>query len=105
VRLSYASYCPTIRGEGETTFYLQINTTHQQLGGWDLIYRCTIFPTIDVPPLGYGGIYSIISYDKGYDVTIENFLRCSYFYFVTMLVGSLGNRGVHVQCKHGYHVL
>jgi hypothetical protein len=105
VRLSDASYWPTICGEGETAFYFQINTTHQQLGGWDLISSVHYFPTIDVPPPGYGGIYNIISYDKGYDVTIGNFLRCSHVYFVTMLVGSLGNRGVYVQCKHGYHVL
>ncbi len=38
-------------------------------------------------------------------MTIENFPRCSCVYFVTMLVGSLGGRGVYVQCKHVYHVL
>jgi hypothetical protein len=43
--------------------------------------------------------------DKRYDVTIGNFPKCSCVYFVIMLVGSLGDCGVYVQCKHVYHVL
>jgi hypothetical protein len=43
--------------------------------------------------------------DKRYDLIIGNFPKCSCVYFVIMLVGSLGDRGVYVQCKHVYHVL
>jgi hypothetical protein len=53
----------------------------------------------------YGRIYSILSDDKGYDVSIENFHGCSCVYFITMLASFLGDCGVYVQYKHVYHVL
>jgi hypothetical protein len=63
------------------------------------------FPHVDVPSLGHGQIYSILLDDKIYDVNIGNFPSCPYGYFVKMLVGFLGVHGVHVYCKHVYHVL
>jgi hypothetical protein len=60
---------------------------------------------INVPSARYGEIYNIILDDKRYNVTIKNFPKCSCVYFVTMLVCSLGGRGVYVQCEHVYHVL
>jgi hypothetical protein len=63
------------------------------------------FPPINVSSLGYGPIYNILLNDQIYDVTIENFLRCSCVYFVQMLVGSLGVHGVYVHCILVYHVL
>jgi hypothetical protein len=86
--------------EGETTFHFQNNTTsHQQLGGWQFTYPMHYFPHVDVPSPRYGQIYNILLDDQKYDVTIGNFLGCSYVYFVKMLVGSLGARGVYVHCN------
>jgi hypothetical protein len=62
-------------------------------------------PVVDVPPTGYGEIYNIFFYDNQYDVTISNFPRCSFVYFVKMLASSSGARGAHVQCKHVHHIL
>ncbi len=69
-----------------------------------LLTQCTVFPPIDVPSPRYGRIYNIISNDQRYDVTIENFPRCSCVYFVKMLEGSLGARGVYVHYEHVYHI-
>ncbi len=44
MKLSNASYWPTIHGEGEIALCLQINTKHQQLGSWDLISLVHCFP-------------------------------------------------------------
>jgi hypothetical protein len=54
--------------------------------------------------LGMDEFTNIFLDDNQYDVIIGNFLGCSCFYFVRMLVGSLGGRGAHVQCEHMYHI-
>ncbi len=80
--------------------------TQQHTKNWEarkLFLQCTIFPAVDVPPPGYGRIYSIFSNDKRYDVTIGNFHGFSCIYFGTMLPGSMKGRGVYVQCKCVYH--
>jgi len=100
VQLTDASCWPTIRGGKKVRQPFIFKITQQHTNNWEvgiLLTQCTVFPAIDVPSLGYGQIYNNLLDDKGYDVTIGNFLRCSCVYFVTMLVGSLGNCGVFVQ--------
>jgi hypothetical protein len=82
--------------------------TQQHTNKWEvgiLFTQCIVFPPVDVPLPMYGQIYNVLSNDQRYDVTIGNFLGCSCVYFVKMLVGSLGARGVYVHCKHVYHIL
>jgi len=70
--------------------------TQQHTNNWEvgiLFTQCTIFPHVNVPPLGYGQIYNIFSNDKHYDVTNGNFLGCSCVYFVTTSVTSLAAVG------------
>jgi hypothetical protein len=73
--------------------------TQQHTNNWEVgisLLQCIVFPTVDVPPLGYEPIYSILPNDKQYDVTIVNFPRCSCVYFVAMLAGSLGCPRIYV---------
>jgi hypothetical protein len=69
------------------------------MNNWEagrLLLQCIVFLIVDVSPLGYGRLYNIIFVNNRYDVTMDNFLRYSCVYFVKMLVGSLGARGVYV---------
>jgi hypothetical protein len=73
--------------------------TQQHTNNWEVgifLTQCTVFPDVDVPSSEYGWIYSILSDDKGYNVIIGNYLRCSCVYFVTMLASYFGGRGVYV---------
>jgi len=75
--------------------------TQEHMNNWEaskLLLQCTVFPVVDVPPLRYGQIYNILFDDSQYDITINNFPRCSCVYFVKMLASSLGARGAYVQC-------
>jgi len=62
---------------------------------------------LEVPPLGYGRIYKIISGQnpkkKQYEVIIRNFPACTYLNFVTMMSNLLGWQGKWVPCKHMYY--
>jgi hypothetical protein len=75
--------------------------TQQHTNNWEvdkLFIQCIVFLTIDVAPFEYGQIYDILSNDKQYDIIIGNFviIGCSCVYFVKMLAGSKGDRGVYV---------
>ncbi len=108
VRSTNASCWPTTHGGKKVRRPSVFKITQQHTNNWEvgiLLTQCTVFPPIDVPSPRYGQIYSIVLDDQRYDVTIGNFLGCSCVYFVKMLVGSLGARGVYVHCKHVYHVL
>jgi hypothetical protein len=71
--------------------------------------EATINPPLEVPPLGYGQIYKILSSQKPnkkqYEVTIGNLPICSCLDFVEMISNSLGRRGKWVPYKHMYYVL
>jgi hypothetical protein len=98
VRLSNASWCPTIHG-GKKVRQPSMFKITQHMNNWEvgkLLLQCTIFPIVDVPSPGYGWIYNIFFDDNWYDVTIGNSLGCSCVYFVKMMVGSLGAHGVYV---------
>ncbi len=75
-RLSDAS-CWSITCGGKKVRRLSIfNLTQQYTNNWEaniLLFKCIVFLIVDVPLLGYGHIYSILSDDKEYDVTIGNF--------------------------------
>jgi hypothetical protein len=87
----------TIHGGKKVREPFMFKITQQHTNNWEagmLFLQCTVFLTIDVPPLKYGQIYNIFSYD----ITIGNFviIGCSCVYFVKMLVGSMGGHGVYV---------
>ncbi len=108
VRPPNVSCWPTTRGGKKVKWPLVLKLTQQHTNNWEvgiLLLQCTVFPVVDVPPPRYEQIYSILSDDKRYNVTIGNFLGCSCVYFMTMLVGSLGGPRTYVQCKHVYHIL
>ncbi len=98
VRLSNSNCWPTTHDGKKVrrpfVFKITQHTNNREAG--ILLLQCIVFPTIDVPPPGYGQIYNILSNDKLYDVIISNFLICSCVYFVRMLVGSLGGYGAYV---------
>jgi hypothetical protein len=108
VQPTNASCWPIIRGGKKVKQAFVFKITHQHTNNWEvgiLLTQCTIFLAIDVPSPRYGQIYSIFSNDKGYNVIIGNYPRCSCVYFVKMLASFLGGHGVSVQCKHVYHKL
>ncbi len=106
VRLSDASCWPITCGGKKVRGLSILKLTQQYTNNWEaniLLFKCIIFLIVDVPLPGYGRIYSILSDDKRYNVTIRNFLWCSCVYFVAML--ALGGLGTYMQCKHVYHIL
>jgi hypothetical protein len=108
VRPFDASCWPTTCGGKKVRWPLVLKMTQQHINNWEasiLLLQCIVFFVVDVPSPRYGQIYNILSNDKCYNVTIGNFLGCSFVYFVTMLVGFLNGLGTYVQCKHVYHVL
>jgi hypothetical protein len=108
VWLTNASCWPTIHGGKKVKRPSVFKITQQHTNNWEagiLLTQCMFFPPFDVPSLGYGPIYNIISTNQKYNVTIGNFHGCSCVYFVKMLVGSLGANGVYVHYKYVYHVL
>jgi hypothetical protein len=108
VRSFDASCWPTTCGGKKVKWPSIFKLTQQHINNWEarkLLFQCTVFLAINVPPPRYGRIYSIFSDDKKFNVIIGNFLGCSCVYFATMLVGFWGGYGVYVQCKHVYHFL
>jgi hypothetical protein len=98
LRSTNASCWPIIC-DGKKVRWPSVFKITQHTNNWEvgiLLTQCTIFPAIDVLSPRYGRIYNILANDKGYFVTIGNFLRCSCVYFVIMLVGFLGSREVYV---------
>jgi hypothetical protein len=92
VRLVDASCWPTTCGGKKMRQPSIFKITQQHTNNWEvdiLLTQCLVFTFVDVPSLGYEQIYSILSNDQKYDVTIQNVLKCSCVYFVKMLVGSL----------------
>ncbi len=67
-----------------------------------------LLPT-NIPTLGYGWIYHIISSSianhKQYEVMVGKFPTCICINFVSMMIGSLGGYGKWVHCKHLYYIL
>jgi len=95
VRLFNANYWLTTHGGKKVKWTFVFKLT--QHGRLRFYFSSALFSLLLMsPPLGYGRIYNIISYDQGYDVTIGNFPKCSCVYFVTMLASSLGSHGVYV---------
>jgi len=99
---------PTTHGGKKVRQPFVLKITQQHTNNWEvgiLLTQCIIFLVVDVPSLGYGRIYNILLDDKGYDVIIGNYRRCSCVYFVTMLASYLGGRGVYVQCTCVSHLI
>jgi hypothetical protein len=72
VRLSDASCWLTTCGGKKVRKFSILKLTQQYTNNWEvniLLFKCIV----DVPLPGYGRIYSIISNDKQYNVTIGNF--------------------------------
>jgi hypothetical protein len=66
VRSYDASCWPIIHG-GKKVKQLSVFKLTQRTNNWEvniLLLQCIVFPAIDVPPPGYGQIYSIIYDDK-----------------------------------------
>jgi hypothetical protein len=100
MRLIDTNCWPTTHGGKKVRRPFVLKITQQHTNNWEvgiLLTQCIIFLVVDVPSLGYGRIYNILLDDKGYDVIIGNYRRCSCVYFVTMLASYLGGRGVYVQ--------
>jgi hypothetical protein len=87
----------------------KISTQQQNKREAERVFLENILPPTNVPSLGYGRIYRIISCPtencKQYEVTIGNFLAYTYIYFVLMMKCSFGARGKRVHCKHLYYIL
>ncbi len=83
----------------------------QQINRWEVgrTLEVVVFPPTKVLPPRCGHIYTINfsppPSTKQYEVTIGNFLNCTYVDFVQMMVGSLGGWGKWVHCKHLYFIL
>jgi hypothetical protein len=78
VTSSNASCWRTTHGGKKVKQPFIFKLTQQHTNNWEvgiLFRQCTIFPPIDVLPFRYGQIYNILSNDKQYNVTIENFLH------------------------------
>jgi hypothetical protein len=76
VRLSDASCWPITCGGKKVRRLSILKLTQQYTNNWEaniLLFKCIVFLIVDVPPPRYGRIYSILSNDKRYDVTIGNF--------------------------------
>jgi hypothetical protein len=102
VWLAYASCWPTTCGGKKVRQPSIFKITQQYTKNWEvgiLLTQCIVSPLVNVPSTGFGQIYNIFSNGQRYDLTIGTFLRCSCVYFVKMLAGSLGARGVYVHCK------
>ncbi len=75
VRLSDASCWLTTCG-GKKVRRFSILKLTQYTNNWEvniLLFKCIVFLIVDVPLPRYGRIYSILSNDKRYNVTIGNF--------------------------------
>ncbi len=76
VRLSDASCWLTTCGGKKVRRFSILKLTQQYTNNWEvsiLLFKCIVFLIVDVPLPGYGRIYSILSNDERYNVTIENF--------------------------------
>jgi hypothetical protein len=84
-------------------FKLTHHTNNWEVG--KLLILATVFPFVDVQPLGYGQVYIILSSHKRYDVIVGNYPKLLVHIFLIMSTIFLGTRGAWVQCKHLYHIL
>ncbi len=84
-------------------FKLTHHANNQEVG--KLLIFATVFPLVNVQPLGYGQVYIIFSSHKCYNVIVGNYPSCLCIYFVIMSTIFLGTCGAWVQCKHLYHIL
>jgi hypothetical protein len=69
----------------------------------------SILHYIDLSPPGIGHVYTIpifgsMLHGNVYDVTMGCYLACSCFYFIAILLVSIGNKKKYVLCKHLYFI-
>jgi len=91
------------------TMPFKMSNLHYNRWEADQLLEATINPPLEVPLLGYGRIYKILSGQnlkkKCYGIIIGNFSIYTCLDFVAMISNSLGWQGKWVPCKHMYYVL